>query len=275
MGPLAYIPQAVLGVAQSAIAYNQLQKLRNQPLPKYDTSQASKNVAMYEQRFREGMSADEIAAMDRQFASSQAGFYRQAADNSRGQLSNFLGRVSALDRARYATQLGSAMAQERRAAMSGLAGARQGLESQLNAQTRFEQQRRMQEEQALGQAIQSGLYNLGNAATFGLYGLGKKTTEDVVTEPTEPTATKRQVPQINVGGTDLYRDYLQQQSAIAAIPEGTTTGYYNSFSPDFGMNQNQVLYNPLAVPPAPAPSFIPTRNIGSARLKSFNTPANF
>jgi len=247
MGPLAYIPQAALGVAQSAIAYNQLQKLRNQPLPKYDTSQASKNVAMYEQRFREGMSADEIAAMDRQFASSQAGFYRQAADNSRGQLSNFLGRVSALDRARYATQLGSAMAQERRAAMSGLAGARQGLESQLNAQTRFEQQRRMQEEQALGQAIQSGLYNVGNAATFGLYGLGKNalgggTGSEMTTEPTGSSFNP--VNPENTFYPRLAGPQTSQQYMSAGVPEGTTSDYYNSYAPGYGSNKLNMFRTP-------------------------------
>jgi hypothetical protein len=166
---LAYIPQAALGVAQSAIAYNQLRKLNKQPLPQFDTSQASQNVAMYQQRLDQGLAPEELAAMENQFASSQASFYRQVADQSRGQLSSFLGRVSALDRAKNAMQIGTAMAQERRTAMSGLAGARQGLESQLNQQTRFEQQRRFQQEQALGQAMQTGLSNLGNAATFGLY----------------------------------------------------------------------------------------------------------
>lgn len=271
MGPLAYIPQAALGIAQSAIAYNQLRNLRNQPLPKYDTSQASQNVAMYEQRFREGLSADEIAAMDRQFATSQAGFYRQAADNSRGQLSNFLGRVSALDRARYATQLGSAMAQERRAAMSGLAGARQGLESQLNAQTRFEQQRRMQEEQALGQAIQSGLYNVGNAATFGLYGMGKNLLggAGATTTPTTPTSEFNPVNPENTfysqpAGPQTVEQYMQ-----AGMPEGTTSSYYNSFSPDYG--KNGIVNKPLATPT----TFLPTLGYSSARLKSFRTPANF
>lgn len=247
MGPLAYIPQAALGIAQSAIAYNQLRNLRNQPLPKYDTSQASQNVAMYEQRFREGLSADEISAMDRQFASSQAGFYRQAADNSRGQLSNFLGRVSALDRARYATQLGSAMAQERRAAMSGLAGARQGLESQLNAQTRFEQQRRMQEEQALGQAIQSGLYNVGNAATFGLYGLGKKPTDDVTVDTTIPGSTSTFNP-VNpentfyskLAGPQNYQTYME-----SGIPEGTITGRNSSYAPGYGSNKLNMFRTPV------------------------------
>lgn len=246
MGPLAYIPQAALGITQSAIAYNQLRNLRNQPLPKYDTSQASQNVAMYEQRFREGLSADEIAAMDRQFATSQAGFYRQAADNSRGQLSNFLGRVSALDRARYATQLGSAMAQERRAAMSGLAGARQGLESQLNAQTRFEQQRRMQEEQALGQAIQSGLYNVGNAATFGLYGMGKNLLGGAgETTPTTPTSEFSPVNPENtfyprLAGPQNYQTYME-----SGIPEGTITGRSSSYAPGYGSNKLSMFRTPV------------------------------
>lgn len=166
---LAYIPGAVLGGIQAISSYQKLKDLQKQSLPTYNLQPAQQNVQMYDQRFRQGLSPEERAAMGQQFSSQQAGMYRAASDQSKGQLSSFLGRVSAFDRIKQATQLGSMMASERRAAMSGLAGARQGLESQMNRQTSMDYSRRMSEEQALGGAMKAGLENIGDALTMGLY----------------------------------------------------------------------------------------------------------
>jgi hypothetical protein len=157
-----------LGAVQTGAALKGLYDLKKQPLPEYDMTQAEKNVSMYQKRFNEGLSAEERAAMDQQFAGARAGFYRSASEQSRGSLSNFLGRISALDRIKYATQMGSMMAQERRAAMGGLAGARNTLMGQQNRQTAYQMQRRDSAERALGQAMQSGLYNAMTGATYGI-----------------------------------------------------------------------------------------------------------
>jgi hypothetical protein len=176
---LAYIPGAVLGGIQAISSYQKLKELQKQSLPTYNLQPAQQNVQMYEQRFRQGLSPEERAAMQQQFSSQQAGMYRAASDQSRGQLSSFLGRVSAFDRIKQATQLGSMMASERRAAMSGLAGARQGLESQMNRQTSMDYSRRMAEEQALGGALKAGTENIGDALTMGLHtGLTKQSIYD-------------------------------------------------------------------------------------------------
>ena len=165
---LAYIPQLALGGMQAISSYQKLKDLQKQSLPQFNLQPSQQNVSMYEQRFRQGISPEERSAMGQQFATQQAGMYRAASDQSRGQLSSFLGRVSAFDRIKQATQLGSMMASERRAAMSGLSGARQNLESQMNRQTSMDYSRRMSEEQALGGAMKAGLENLGDAATLGL-----------------------------------------------------------------------------------------------------------
>lgn len=201
---LAYAPQMALGAVQTGAALKGLYDLKKQPLPEYDMAQAQKNVSMYQQRFNEGLSAEERAAMDQQFASARAGFYRSASEQSRGSLSNFLGRISALDRIKYATQMGSMMAQERRAAMGGLASARNTLMGQQNRQTAYQMQRRDSAERALGQAMQSGLYNLSTGATYGI-----------------------------AAGMANRRSNNEGQSDELGIPLGTTQDYYNSYAPNY------------------------------------------
>ena len=166
---LAYAPQLALGLVQSISSYNKLQDLNKKPLPQYNLQPSQQNVNMYETRFRQGLSPEELGGMKQQFASEQAGMYRAASENSGGQLSSFLGRVSGFDRIRQASQLGSMMASERRAAMSGLSGARQSLEAQMNRQTSQDYSRRMSEEQALGGALRAGTEGIGNALTMGIH----------------------------------------------------------------------------------------------------------
>ena len=166
---LAYIPQLALGGIEAISSYQRLKDLQKQSLPQFNLQPSQQNVSMYEQRFRQGISPEERSAMGQQFATQQAGMYRAASDQSRGQLSSFLGRVSAFDRIKQATQLGSMMASERRAAMSGLSSARQNLEAQMNRQTSMDYSRRMAEEQALGGAMRVGLENLGDSLTMGLH----------------------------------------------------------------------------------------------------------
>ena len=168
---LAYAPQAALGAVQAVSALKGLNDLKKQALPKYDMTEAEKNVSMYQRRFDQGLSPEERAAMGQQFSSATAGFYRAASEQSKGSLSNFLGRISALDRIKYATQMGTMMAQEKRAAMGGLAGARNTLMGQQNRQTTYEMGRRDAAERALGGALQSGLYNVGTGLTYGLASL--------------------------------------------------------------------------------------------------------
>lgn len=168
ISPWAYAPQTALGAVQAVSALKGLNDLKKQALPEYDMTQAQKNVSMYQKRFDQGLSPEERAAMGQQFSSATAGFYRAASEQSKGSLSNFLGRISALDRIKYATQMGTMMAQEKRAAMGGLAGARNTLMGQQNRQTAYEMQRRDAAERALGQALQSGLYNATTGLTYGI-----------------------------------------------------------------------------------------------------------
>ena len=165
---LPYAPSVISGGVRAISSFNRLRGLENQPLPRFDTTQSQRNIDMYQRRFRQGLSPEERAEMSQQFQTEQAGMYRQTSERAGGQISNFLGRVSALDRARNAMRTGSMMAQERRAAMSGLAGARQGLQSQLNAQTQMDMRRRMTEEQALGQGMKAGLNTLEKGLSYGI-----------------------------------------------------------------------------------------------------------
>jgi hypothetical protein len=202
---LAYVPQLALGLTQSINSYNRIQELGKKPLPQYNLQPAQQNVSMYDQRFRQGLSPDELAGMRQQFSSEQAGMYRAASDNSRGQLSSFLGRVSGFDRIKQAAQLGSMMASERRAAMSGLAGARQSLEAQMNRQTSQDYSRRMSEEQALGGALRAGTEGIGNALTMGIHtGLTNQGVYDT------GVATKN--TQAPGAGNTMNTDYLNYRT---------------------------------------------------------------
>jgi hypothetical protein len=165
---LPYAPGLISGGVRAISSYGKLKELENQPLPTFDTTQAQQNINMYQRRFNQGLSPEERGAMSQQFQSEQAGMFRQTSERAGGQISNFLGRVTAMDRVRNAMKTGSMMAQERRAAMSGLAGARQGLQSQLNAQTQMDMRRRMAEEQALGQGMQAGLTAAEKGLAYGL-----------------------------------------------------------------------------------------------------------
>lgn len=201
---LAYAPELALGLTQSINSYNRIQDLKNKPLPQYNLQPAQQNVNMYDTRFRQGLSPEELGGMKQQFASDQAGMYRQASEASGGQLSSFLGRVSGFDRIRQASQLGSMMASERRAAMSGLAGARQSLEAQMNRQTSQDYNRRMSEEQALGGALKAGTMSMGNALTMGIHtGLTNQGIYDTGIASMADNATTESGNNINVN----YPDY--------------------------------------------------------------------
>jgi hypothetical protein len=230
---LAYIPQLALGGIQAISSYQKLKDLQKQALPKFDLQPAQQNVSMYEQRFKQGLSPEERSAMGQQFSSQQAGMYRAASDQSRGQLSSFLGRVSAFDRIKQASQLGSMMASERRAAMSGLSGARQNLESQMNRQTSMDYSRRMSEEQALGGAMRAGLENIGDSLTTGLYaGLTNQGIYDTGVATTE--------------GESALQDNQDSELSTRRVP---LTGEYNYTAPkltpsitNMGMGINDPLY---------------------------------
>ena len=199
---LPYAPSLISGGVRAASSYGKLKKLENQPLPKFDTTQAQQNIDMYQRRFRQGLSPEERAAMGQQFQSEQAGMYRQTSERAGGQISNFLGRVTAMDRVRNAMKTGSMMAQERRAAMSGLAGARQGLQSQLNAQTQMDMRRRMAEEQALGQGMRAGLNTLEKGLAYGAQSLSDQTL------PTGQENESYTQNEPNFGAELIYSDNL-------------------------------------------------------------------
>ena len=186
MAFLPFVPQLILGAAQTGIALSQLNKLRGQALPRYDFSPTQANVSMYKQRLAEGLPPAEIAAMQQTQAAQNAGGYRQATELAGGQLSSAIGRIGQLQNINLATRIGQMQGQERRAAQSSLAASRSALQSQMNMQTQYDMQRRAQEEQALGGAVRAGLQGVGNALTYGAFdylgGLNKtKTTPEIAT----------------------------------------------------------------------------------------------
>lgn len=177
MAFLPFVPQLALGAIQTGVALSQLNKLKNQPLPKYDLSPTQSNVSMYKQRLAQGLPSAEIAAMQQAQAAQNAGGYRQATELSGGQLSNAIGRIGQLQNINLATRMGQMQAQERRASQSALAASQGALQGQMNMQTQYDMQRRSQQEQALGGALRAGLQGMGNALTYGAFdylgGVGK------------------------------------------------------------------------------------------------------
>ena len=222
---LPYAPGLISGGVRAASSYGKLKKLENQPLPKFDTAQAQQNVDMYQKRFRQGLSPEERAAMGQQFQSEQAGMYRQTSERAGGQISNFLGRVTAMDRVRNAMRTGTMMAQERRAAMSGLAGARQGLQSKLNAQTQMDMRRRMAEEQSLGQGMRGGLNTLEKGLAYGLQNVFSDSTAGSQPDNTQFTGgvPSAQTPFVNNPSIDPLNSLYAVRSGNLVQPSGTYT----------------------------------------------------
>jgi hypothetical protein len=177
MAFLPFVPQLALGAIQTGVALSQLNKLRDQPLPRYDFSPTQANVSMYRQRLAQGLPPAEIASMQQTQAAQNAGGYRQATELAGGQLSSAIGRIGQLQNINLATRMGQMQAQERRAAQSGLAASQGALQGQMNMQTQYDMQRRSQQEQALGGALRAGLQGMGNALTYGAFdylgGVGK------------------------------------------------------------------------------------------------------
>jgi hypothetical protein len=192
MAFLPFVPQLALGAIQTGVALNELNKLRNQPLPRYDFSPTQANVSMYRQRLAQGLPPAEIAAMQQAQASQNAGGYRQATELSGGQLSSAIGRIGQLQNINLATRMGQMQAQERRAAQSGLAASQSALQGRMNMQTQYDMQRRAQEEQALGGAMKAGLQSMGNALTYGAFdylgGLNKTSGTSEISTVTQQSA---------------------------------------------------------------------------------------
>lgn len=228
MAFLPFVPQLALGAIQTGVALSELNKLRNQPLPRYDFSPTQANVSMYRQRLAQGLPPAEIAAMQQAQAGQNAGGYRQATELSGGQLSSAIGRIGQLQNINLATRMGQMQAQERRAAQSGLAASQSALQGQMNMQTQYDMQRRAQEEQALGGAMRAGLQGIGNALTYGAFdylgGLNKASaTPEVasVTQQSVANVTPAQYPMTK----DAYFDM--------GTPFNTRVGENAFYAPDY------------------------------------------
>jgi hypothetical protein len=234
MAFLPFVPQLILGAAQTGIALSQLNKLRGQALPRYDFSPTQANVSMYKQRLAEGLPPAEIAAMQQTQAAQNAGGYRQATELAGGQLSSAIGRIGQIQNINLATRMGQMQAQERRAAQSGLAASQSALQGQMNMQTQYDMQRRAQEEQALGNAMKAGLQSMGNSLTFGAFdylgGLNKtKTTPEIATVTEQSMANVTPTQFANQGQFPMTSsDYFNM-----GTPFNTRTGENAFYAPDY------------------------------------------
>lgn len=261
---LPYAPGLISGGVRAVSSYGKLKNLENQPLPTFDTTQAQRNIDMYQRRFNQGLSPEERGAMSQQFQSEQAGMFRQTSERAGGQISNFLGRVTAMDRVRNAMKTGSMMAQERRAAMSGLAGARQGLQSQLNAQTQMDMRRRMAEEQALGQGMQAGLTAAEKGLAYGLqqgFGamgdMGDTTVSDAGTGRTDNPLVRRlsAAPRTNfVGPFSQDNQFIDPLDALYGVRGGNLVQPSGTYDPTMldalgeELGSSMTTYRPLSYP---------------------------
>lgn len=246
MAFLPFVPQLALGAIQTGVALGELNKLRNQPLPRYDFSPTQANVSMYRQRLAQGLPPAEIAAMQQAQAGQNAGGYRQATELAGGQLSSAIGRIGQLQNINLATRMGQMQAQERRAAQSGLAASQSALQGQMNMQTQYEMQRRAQEEQALGGAMKAGLQGIGNALTYGAFdylgGLNK-------TSATPEISTVTQQSVANVTPALPMGSPLQMAPGFAPSYMQTPAYWTNAYGPtrqaDVYSGQGGLLTPPL------------------------------
>ena len=228
MAFLPFVPQLALGAIQTGVALGQLNKLRNQPLPRYDFSPTQANVSMYRQRLAQGLPSAEIAAMEQAQAAQNAGGYRQATELAGGQLSSAIGRIGQLQNINLATRMGQMQAQERRSAQSALAASQGALQGQMNMQTQYDMQRRAQEEQALGGAMKAGLQSMGNALTYGAFdylgGLNKTSGTPEISSVTQQSAANVTPAQFPLSQEDYFN---------MGTPFNTRIGENAFYAPDY------------------------------------------
>lgn len=156
--------QAGVGAYRNIKASKGLAALQKERMPRYMDAAApiQENKQMYSQMARTGMGPGSLALARNQFAAGQNAL---AAAPASGQLRTQIGRMASANAGGFANQLAAQNEAIRRQAMGGVAQANLGLSGLQQRDVATDVQRRLQTEQAYGQAIQQSRQDMMGAAT--------------------------------------------------------------------------------------------------------------
>jgi len=162
----AMAAQAGYGLYRGIKAQQGLRALQKQRMPSLMEAMGplQENRRLYEQQFRQGLTPATRNMAQQQFAATQLGQQRAAADLSGGQMSSALSRLGALNTGQFALGLGAQNEAAQRAGMAGMIGANQSISGLQRADAAQRLQQRLQQEQAYGQAMQQGFQDVLGAA---------------------------------------------------------------------------------------------------------------
>jgi hypothetical protein len=163
---IAMLAQAGYGLYRGIKAQQGLRALQKQRMPSLMEAMGplQENRRLYEQQFRQGLTPATRNLAQQQFAATQLGQQRAAADLSGGQMSSALSRLGALNTGQFALGLGAQNEAAQRAGMVGMIGANQSISGLQRADAAQRLQQRLQMEQAYGQAMQQGFQDVLGAA---------------------------------------------------------------------------------------------------------------
>jgi hypothetical protein len=133
-----------------------LDAVKKQRMPSLMEAMAplQENRRLYEQQFRQGLTPATRNLAQQQFAATQLGQQRAAADLSGGQMSSALSRLGALNTGQFALGLGAQNEAAQRAGMVGMIGANQGISALQRADAAQRLQQRLELERQLGLGFQ-------------------------------------------------------------------------------------------------------------------------
>lgn len=226
----AMAAQAGYGLYRGIKAQQGLRALQKQRMPSLMEAMGplQENRRLYEQQFRQGLTPATRNLAQQQFAATQLGQQRAAADLSGGQMSSALSRLGALNTGQFALGLGAQNEAAQRAGMAGMIGANQSISGLQRADAAQRLQQRLQQEQAYGQAMQQGFQDvLGAAGGLAMSQMQQKNAE-----------ANRQLYR------DLYGlDKKQQPGSLYSVSNASTPYQFNDmmstpgpeFTPSMGL----------------------------------------
>lgn len=234
--------QAGTAAYRNIKAQKGLKELEKQRLARYTDASGpiQENKAMYQQMAKFGMGPASATMARNQFAASQNALTAAPAG---GQLRTQIGRMASANAGGFANQLAAQNEAIRRQGMAGVAQANLGLSGLQQKDVAVDLQRRMQAEQAYGQAIQDSRREMIGAATGVATGyLGYQNAEANRQMYRDIYGAKQAVPQtpaatfnpVNPAGTfKVAGPQTFDQYIAAGVPAGTTTDGMRSYAPGY------------------------------------------
>ena len=242
--------QAASAAYRGIKAQKGLKELQKQKIARYSDAAApiQENKAMYQDMAKFGMGPASTTLAKNQFAAGQKAL---SAAPAGGQLRTQIGRLASANAGGFANQLAAQNEAIRRQGMAGVAQANLGLSSLQQRDVATDIQRRMQQEQAYGQAMQDARREALGAVTGVATGyLGYQNAEANrqmyrdVNGPKTPASTFNPVAPpgtYSVQGPQLNPNPMTLKDLYSLPPTmGGLGGFYNYKTPNYSLQPTRV-----------------------------------